>query len=53
MYFVINDLVLVEPTYVWALEFFINLYERSIKESPIGKDNRNKNIIDTFMRLFY
>ena len=33
LYFVILDLALVEPTYQWSLEFYISLFERSVKES--------------------
>ena len=54
MYFVINDLVFIEPTYLWSLDFFIALYEKAIKDTPNSKDNsRNKNIIDTFLKIFY
>ena len=53
MYFVINDFCMIEPIYKWSLEFFIQLYEKGIKDSPQGKDNRYKNIIEAFMKLFY
>ena len=54
MYFVINDLVFIEPTYLWSLDFFISLYEKAIKEAPSSKDtNRYRNIIETFLKMFY
>jgi dynein heavy chain, axonemal len=32
LYFVILDLAMVEPTYQWSLEFYINLFDRSIEK---------------------
>ena len=48
LYFVVLDLASLEPTYFWSLEFYIQLYEKAIKESSHSKDNRSKNIIDKF-----
>lgn len=48
LYFVVLDLNLVEPTYSWSLEFYIHLYEKSIKESSHSKESRSRNIIDKF-----
>lgn len=53
LYFITLDLANVEPTYQWSLEFYINLYQRSIEKSIPGKENRCKNIIDKFQLNFY
>lgn len=52
MYFVVLDLAMIEPTYQWSLEFYIALFERSIK-SVLGKENRSRNIIDRFQMNLY
>lgn len=52
MYFVVLDLAMIEPTYQWSLEFYIALFERSIK-SLTGKENRTRNIIDRFQMNLY
>ena len=44
---------MVEPTYLWSLEFYTNLYQKSIKESAYGKAKRCQNIIDKFTLLLY
>lgn len=31
LYFVVLDLAMIEPTYQWSLEFYIILFERSIR----------------------
>jgi dynein heavy chain len=38
LYFTILDLALLEPTYQWSLEYYINLFIRSI-EKVLSKDN--------------
>ena len=48
LYFVILDLAIIEPTYQWSLEFYIALFERSVKEAVPGRENRNKNVIEKF-----
>jgi dynein heavy chain len=48
LYFVVLDLASLEPTYCWSLEFYIHLYERSIKDSSHSKEHRSKNIIEKF-----
>jgi dynein heavy chain, axonemal len=48
LYFVILDLAMVEPTYQWSLEFYINLFDRSIEKAIPGKENRIVNIINKF-----
>jgi len=53
LYFITLDLANIEPTYQWSLEFYINLYKRSIEKSIPGKENRCKNIIDKFQINFY
>ncbi|CAD8115295.1 unnamed protein product [Paramecium sonneborni] len=53
LYFVVLDLSLIEPTYQWSLEFYIILFERAIRESIQGKENRSKNIIDKFQISLY
>jgi len=61
---VILDLALIEPTYQWSLEFYIELFLKGIKTAPLGvigsskdnkdkdkdkdKDSRSKNIINQF-----
>lgn len=37
LYFITLDLANIEPTYQWSLEFYINLYKRSIEKSIPGK----------------
>lgn len=37
LYFITLDLANIEPTYQWSLEFYINLYQRSIEKSIPGK----------------
>lgn len=44
---------MIEPTYQWSLEFYINLFERGIEKAIPGKENRCKNIIDRFQKLLY
>ena len=53
LYFITLDLANIEPTYQWSLEFYINLFQRSIEKSIPGKENRCKNIIDKFQINFY
>ncbi len=53
LYFITLDLANIEPTYQWSLEFYINLYQRSIEKAIPGKENRCKNIIDKFQINFY
>jgi len=48
LYFVVLDLAMIEPTYQWSLEFYIILFEKSIREAITGKDNRSNNIINKF-----
>lgn len=48
LYFVILDLALIEPTYQWSLDFYINLFLKGIQNSIPGKENRCNNIIDSF-----
>lgn len=44
---------MIEPTYQWSLEFYIALFEKSIREAPQGKEHRCLNIIDKFQQLLY
>lgn len=37
LYFITLDLANIEPTYQWSLEFYINLYKKSIEKSIPGK----------------
>jgi dynein heavy chain, axonemal len=37
LYFITLDLANIEPTYQWSLEFYINLYKRSIEKAIPGK----------------
>ena len=53
LYFVILDLAMIEPTYQWSLEFYIALFEKSVRDAIHGKENRNKNIIDKFQQLLF
>lgn len=51
LYFVILDLALIEPTYQWSLEFYIELFLKGIKTAPPSKESRearSKNIIAQF-----
>jgi dynein heavy chain len=48
LYFVVLDLALIEPTYQWSLEFYINLFMRGIDKAIPGKENRCKHIIEKF-----
>ena len=32
---------MIEPTYQWSLEFYILLFEKAIRESIPGKENRS------------
>lgn len=48
LYFVILDLSMVEPTYQWSLESYVELFIQSIAKSrERGQQNRNINIIET------
>ncbi|KAL4494234.1 hypothetical protein ABPG73_018753, partial [Tetrahymena malaccensis] len=56
LYFVVLDLALIEPTYQWSLEFYIELFLKGIKTAAPAKDNkenRSKNIINQFQILLY
>ncbi|EAS04067.1 axonemal dynein heavy chain (macronuclear) [Tetrahymena thermophila SB210] len=53
LYFVILDLALIEPTYQWSLEFYITLFLKAITQAIPGRENRCKNIIDSFQFLLY
>ncbi|CAD8044294.1 unnamed protein product [Paramecium primaurelia] len=53
LYFILNDLAVIEHTYIWSLEFYFFLYTRSIRESLNEKLKRNQNIIDKFIQILY
>ncbi len=56
LYFVINDLGNIEPTYQWSLEFYIRLFLQSIqmiKEMAIEKNQKVDKIIEQFQLLLY
>ncbi|CAD8132456.1 unnamed protein product [Paramecium pentaurelia] len=53
IYFIVNDLSIIEPTYLWSLEFYIQQYQRSIKEAQSGKQRRVQNIIEKFLHHIY
>jgi hypothetical protein len=38
LYFVVQDLSLIEPVYEYSLDFFINVFERSIENSTGPKN---------------
>ena len=53
LYFVIYDLALIEPTYQWSLEWYINLFINAISKSKEGKGTRNQNMIETTQQMLY
>lgn len=53
MYFVILDLGLIEPTYQWSLDYYIDLFLKSIQKAVQDKQNRVNNIIMTFQSIMY
>ncbi|EGR32288.1 hypothetical protein IMG5_089580 [Ichthyophthirius multifiliis] len=53
MYFVVLDLALIETTYQWSLEFYINIFLKAIQSLVPGKNQRCLNIINQFQILMY
>jgi dynein heavy chain len=46
IYFVLNDLAMVDPMYQFSLQAYIELFKQSIEKSAIGKDRDNMDMID-------
>jgi len=53
LYFVVLDLALVEPTYQWSLEFYINLFKKGIERTNPSREGRCENIIANFQLMLY
>ena len=55
LFFCINDLSLIDPMYQYALQWFMNLFEMGIKNSPQHPETntRLKNLIDYFTYSLY
>jgi dynein heavy chain len=55
LFFSINDLNLIDPMYQYALQWFINLFEMSIKNAPPHPETAQRlvNIIDYFTYSLY
>jgi len=57
LYFIILDLSLIEPTYQWSLEYYINIFFRAIeaiqKAFPQKDNQRCTNIMNKFQLLLY
>lgn len=44
LYFAVMDLALIEPVYQFSLDFYVDLFERSIEKATPGRHERVKNI---------
>ncbi|CAD8045721.1 unnamed protein product [Paramecium sonneborni] len=53
LYFILNDLAVIEHTYLWSLDFYFSLYTKSIREAQYEKSKRNQNIIEKFILTLY
>lgn len=47
------DLALIEPVYQFSLDFYVDLFERSIEKAPPGRHDRVKNINLTFTQTLF
>lgn len=48
-----QDLAFIEPVYQFSLEFYIEIFEKSINKAPPGRFERVKNINNTFTMNLY
>jgi dynein heavy chain len=55
LFFCINDLSLIDPMYQYALQWFVNLFEMAIKNSPQHPETSQRliNLIDYFTYSLY
>jgi len=53
LYFVVQDLSLIEPVYQFSLDFFINVFERSIENATGSRNERVRNINSKFCYNLY
>lgn len=53
LYFVMYDLPSIEPVYEFSLDFFKEIYEKSIESAPPGRNDRIKNINNSFCYNFF